>query len=278
MDDFAIPLVLHARRLPSPCPVAHVGHIAAKTEWIDRIFKGVNFSIILSGHGSFRHPGGTERVQAPCVLTQWPGARLTYGPSPGTTWHEIYVCFEPARLPYLRAHGLMPVDSPWWPLAEMVWVNRLVDEVLLLARSEQRQVERWDSVCLRLAQELQLARRGPDLSVSRAAIHRLRCLVEARYREEIDVYALADQAGLSASQFRRLWLKEVGMPPHRYMTRLRLESASLHLVESDDPIGVVATANGFPDQLYFTRCFRKRFQVNPSEYRARNRPGRSEAV
>lgn len=273
MDDFAIPLVLHERRLPSPCPVAHVGYIAAKTEWIDRIFKGANFSIILSGNGSFRHPGGTEKVQAPCVLTQWPGVRLTYGPTPGTTWHELYVCFEPVHLPWLRAQGLMPVGWPWWPLAEMIWVHRLVDEVLLLALSQQRQTERWDSVCLRLVQELQLARHGPDLSNSRATIHRLRCLVESRYREDLDLYVLAAQAGLSASQFRRLWIHEVGMPPHRYVNRLRLEAASRHLAESDDPIGVVATANGFSDQLYFTRCFRRQFQMSPSEYRATHRTG-----
>lgn len=66
----------------------------------------------------------------------------------------------------------------------------------------------------------------------------------------------------------RLFRQEVRTTPHKFLTNLRLQVAADMLLSgyAEGGIAEIAHTCGFRDPLYFSRLFKKRYQVSPSAY------------
>jgi len=91
-------------------------------------------------------------------------------------------------------------------------------------------------------------------------------LIEAEYARALTLGELAAAAGLSTYYFARAFRRFVGMPPHRYLTAVRLRHAARLLA---DGAGVTRTCYevGFGSLSHFVTAFRKRFGIVPSAVR-----------
>lgn len=97
------------------------------------------------------------------------------------------------------------------------------------------------------------------------AVKRVRDCLESSYLENITLEELARIANLSPFHLLRVFRKEVGLPPHAYQTRVRLNRARA-LLAGDTTIGEAALNSGFFDQSHFTNHFRKVFGYTPGDY------------
>src|SRR5438445_2874573 len=102
------------------------------------------------------------------------------------------------------------------------------------------------------------------------ARHLLRAkdLVDARYREPLDVQALASAAHLSAAHFSREFRRVFGEPPHQYLLSRRLERAAALLRNTDRSVAEICFAVGLRSVGSFTSSFRRSFGITPTAYRA----------
>jgi AraC family transcriptional regulator, L-rhamnose operon regulatory protein RhaS len=91
--------------------------------------------------------------------------------------------------------------------------------------------------------------------------------MEAHYLEPLEVGRLASISGLSTRQFQRLFRELRGTTPLGYITRLRLERGKALLRRSGLNVTEVALRTGFSDGNYFSRVFRARLGLSPSDYR-----------
>lgn len=65
----------------------------------------------------------------------------------------------------------------------------------------------------------------------------------------------------------KLFKKEMGVTPHKYLTDIRLRAAADCLATSqENNISEVARLCGFKEPLYFSRLFKKKYGVSPSYY------------
>ena len=58
------------------------------------------------------------------------------------------------------------------------------------------------------------------------------------------------------------------MRVHEYLVLLRLKSAALELLSTQDSITEIALRNGFSDSNYFKDAFKKMYGVSPRAYRS----------
>ena len=106
------------------------------------------------------------------------------------------------------------------------------------------------------------------------ARHLLRAkdLVDARYRDPLDVKTLARAAKLSPAHFSREFRREFGESPHQYLLMRRLERAASLLRTTDRSVADICLTVGLRSVGSFTTSFRRRFGMTPTEYRAAHPP------
>ena len=86
---------------------------------------------------------------------------------------------------------------------------------------------------------------------------------------DLSVETLASRASLSPRQFARAFAAEVGMPPGRYVDRVRLESARRRLEDTADGVEETARACGYGTPEAMRRAFTRALGASPAEYRRR---------
>jgi len=88
----------------------------------------------------------------------------------------------------------------------------------------------------------------------------------AHLSEKITLDTLAALCGLGRFHFLRQFKHTVGMTPHAWLLRLRLEQACTLLAQGVHTLTDVAQNVGFYDQSHFNRAFRHAYGVAPSSY------------
>ncbi|MBU6171660.1 MAG: helix-turn-helix transcriptional regulator [Verrucomicrobia bacterium] len=88
-----------------------------------------------------------------------------------------------------------------------------------------------------------------------------------RPAEGCDENLHTESLGVSTVHFRRLFLRETGMPPHRFIMDARLQHAAACLRGSDSPLKQIADECEFFDEYHLSRIFRRKFGLPPGTYR-----------
>jgi AraC-like DNA-binding protein len=101
---------------------------------------------------------------------------------------------------------------------------------------------------------------------------RARDLIDARYREPLDVPTLARAAHLSPAHFSREFRRTFGETPHRYLLTRRMERAAALLRTTDRSVADVCLTVGLTSVGSFTTAFGRTFGVSPTAYRAAHPP------
>jgi len=101
---------------------------------------------------------------------------------------------------------------------------------------------------------------------------RAKDLVDARYRDPLDVPTLARVAHLSPAHFSREFRGTFGETPHQYLLTRRLERATALLRNTDHSVAEICFAVGLTSVGSFTTSFRRVYGISPTKYRAAHPP------
>src|SRR5262249_47535112 len=96
--------------------------------------------------------------------------------------------------------------------------------------------------------------------------------VQQHPAEDLPLDRLAHVAHFSPYHFHRVFKALTGEGVYEYVRRLRLESAAVALKTTRRGVTQIALGAGYNAHEAFTRAFRQRFGVSPSQYRARRPP------
>lgn len=84
---------------------------------------------------------------------------------------------------------------------------------------------------------------------------------------DLHIAELANLVQISPYYFSRLFKESIGVTPHNYVTKCRIEKAKQLLKRQDLSIAYIAQQVGFNDQSHFSKTFCKIVGVTPKKYR-----------
>lgn len=227
------------------------------------------FSLAYVRKGSFgcRTGGRTFELVAGSILVGHPGNEYTCS-------HEHHVCgdeclsfqftsdlVEPLGAMKAWRVGAMP------PLASLIIVGELAQ-----AAVEKKSDLSLDEIGMMLAARFAAAASGESNRQDLSARKRRRAVEAALWISEhapepIDLAAIARLSGLSPFHFLRSFAKTIGVTPHQYLVRCRLQQAAGLLAERERAITDIALDCGFNDLSNFIRTFRRAAGMSPRAFR-----------
>ena len=84
---------------------------------------------------------------------------------------------------------------------------------------------------------------------------------------ELTVGEIAESVGITEVHLRRVFAARAAISPMRYVNYLRIEKAKNMLLESNYTVSDIARLSGFSEPYYFSREFKRRMGLSPSEFR-----------
>ena len=140
------------------------------------------------------------------------------------------------------------------------------------------EVDHGREVALRIARKLilQLKRPGYQAQFSRLLeIYRLENSIGGKLytwmirhlEEDLRIEHLAQYSNMSVRNFARVFLKETGVTPAKFVEKVRVEVARRHLEDSDLSIDQIAEKCGLGGLISMRRTFIRHMNMSPSDYR-----------
>ncbi len=93
--------------------------------------------------------------------------------------------------------------------------------------------------------------------------------IHARYFEKITIEDLTRIAHISRSSYIKKFKEICKMPPSAYITKIRIDSASVMLLNTTLSISEIAERTGFYDASHFSKAFEGLYHMSPVAYRSK---------
>ena len=240
----------------------------------DRFFDGY-YGIQYNHSGPMDFAAGDKprcQVEGPYAFITHPGLKFYYGAPSGQFRHHVFVCFKGPRVDRFIRNGLLAV-SPNQPLISIVNAERFLSALReLIVNIQHNPPQNYNRAVLLLEDLLLQLHEQPSEkpeinSHLIPGLKQLASSVEQSPQLEWDFTREAAALGVSYPHFRWIFRQYAGTSPVNYLIKCRLRNAVWHLLHSDDQISTIAENCGIPDEFYFSRLFKKYYNLPPLTYR-----------
>jgi AraC-like DNA-binding protein len=198
-----------------------------------------------------------------------PGIKHMYKPLLETGWHEYWVGFKGVYFFQLLEEGRLSEDHIFFKTglhdSILSFFNQIFDEV----RSQQPlyQLKTCASILSLIAEVLTRERRKEQPNCYEKTVARAKYLMESNVYSAINLPAISGQLGVSTSRLNEIFKTYTSMTPYQYYIDIKIHKAESFLEQEDVPVKEVAFKMGFEDQYYFSRLFKNKTGLSPSEWR-----------
>lgn len=107
----------------------------------------------------------------------------------------------------------------------------------------------------------------PEYEIMSPFTKEVRDLLKDKLNEAITVEYIAESLNMSPRNFSRVFLKESGLTPGRFLEKMRLDQAKNMLEYTEMSIDMIAVKCGFSNAVSLRRVFLKNISLSPAQYR-----------
>jgi transcriptional regulator GlxA family with amidase domain len=104
-------------------------------------------------------------------------------------------------------------------------------------------------------------------AAKRRGLRDLQVWIAENLTKDLSIEVLAQRAAMSPRNFVRVFARELGNTPARYVEQVRVEAARTQLASTDDTMDAIADRCGFSSAELLRRCFLRHFKIAPRQYR-----------
>jgi AraC-like DNA-binding protein len=230
---------------------------------------------ISSGRGKFESkPNISVSLEAGHAFLLFPGVWHRYTPDPETGWHEHWIGFDGETARNWRRHRFISPHNPVLKVGAEDTVLAAFSQVMQATRANHPALQQvLAGAAASLVGLFYSAQQGQPVTETQTpnAIALAIARIQNEYALPLDMDRLAQELGVSYSWFRSRFAAHTGLSPHQYLLEFRLAHARSLLAETNLSVKQIALETGFEDEHYFSRLFRHKLSLTPSQWRSRNR-------
>lgn len=236
---------------------------------------------ITRGSGIFESENYKQtKINAGTVIVLFPNERHRYKPDPETGWDEYWVGVKGKIIDNLVTSGYLKPEAP----TQYIGFNESILEVYngIIEKTKQERPGYQPLVsgavfyllgaCHSLAKQHTLGNQEEDNVINRAML---------LFRSNINNPYSAEQAAqdlcVGYSSFRKFFKNYTGLSPGQYYLQLKIEKAKDLLCSSNIPIKEISIDLNFESSFYFSKLFKEKTGLKPTDYRKRCRDTVNEA-
>lgn len=236
-----------------------------------RILHTYQIVYITNGAGFFEsHQTGLLPIEPGNAFLLFPNQWHRYWPKRETGWNEHWVGFNGDYANRIVQKGFFSPEKPVFNPGCDEYLIGLFEKIVDIIKNEtlgfQQTIAAFTMEILSKINAASYTDNGESTYIQQV-IRKAKSIVAERMSETIDMPELANELGVSYSWFRGAFKDYTGYPPHQYLLELRMEKAKFLLSGTHESIKQISDDLGFESPYYFSRLFKKKTGVNPSQWR-----------
>lgn len=218
---------------------------------------------ILSGKGYVVFRGETYALSAGDAFMVFPEEEILYYPEESDPWEYRWVDFKGADAKGLVARTGFSKKCPIVRgVPEIEPMFHVYEEGVYGETARERYAAKVYLLLTYFLKESKV--QGEKRTYFEEAAEIIR---NSYWKQELNISRLADSLNVERSYLYRLFMEHAGISPQEYLAEVRMERACELLSAGELSVQAVACSVGYKDALYFSRVFRKRKGITPSDYR-----------
>ncbi|MBO9619911.1 MAG: helix-turn-helix domain-containing protein [Niabella sp.] len=240
-----------------------------------RILNDYYIVFISKGSGVFEtaHQDASTVNEGSCFLL-FPGTWHRYKPFSKIGWEEYWIGFNGFYPQHLMASDFFNKKNPVIHVglneSLLIAFHGLIDTIKAAAPGYHQLIAGFALQIISLVYAASIYK-TENINDALQYISKAKFLLQEALESDVCMTAIAKQLTVSYSKFRKDFKQVTGLSPNQYHLELRLGKAAELLRASNLPVIEVAEQTGFETLFYFSRIFKKKFQVAPRQYRQQHR-------
>lgn len=238
-----------------------------------RILDGYYLVFISKGEGIFEsaHTASRHIIAGTCFFL-FPGVWHRYKPDLKCGWEEYWVGFKGSY----PDHFMQTFFTSKEPFAEiglhenmLILFQKLLETVRLGAAGYHQVITGIALQIVAMVHGVLVHEQNYD-DPNAQLIAKAKFLLRESMEAPLNMQKLARSLPMGYSKFRKIFKQSTGHSPHQYQLDLRIDKARELLKTTVLHINEIAYQSGFDSVFYFSKLFRKKVGLSPTEYRQQN--------
>ncbi len=235
-----------------------------------RVLDEFQINYITEGSGVYEDMSGKYPVKEGTLLITKPGVWHRYQPNQNTGWTENYVGFDGSIPKVLLSDPTFFDKKPVIIIGvreEIIDTYQKIFDFILEEKPGYHQVSA--GMIMKLLGYIISIRKQGVFTGKRIekTIQEVCFYIRENLEKDLDFKKIADDNNLGYSYFRKMFKNYTGVPPAKYHLDLRIIRAKDMILSSGKTIKEISYDLGFQSNYYFSRAFKNKVGVSPSEIR-----------
>ena len=237
-----------------------------------RILSEYQINYITDGKGEFETKGGISQVRKGSLFILRPGMWHRYRPDATTGWVENYLGFKGGIAEKIFGNEILAENPVRFPGEREELIETFI-KIFDLIKNESPGFQQIASgLIMKLAGYLVAFEKQKGFTGNRVEkIIRNACFtMQNDLTKEIDLHRIASDNHVGYAYFRKMFKKYMGISPLKYHLNLRVLKSKELLLTSDKSVNEISDELGFNSVYYFSRLFKNKTGVSPTQFRKQN--------
>jgi len=234
-----------------------------------RVLPEYQIIYITEGNGIFCSAGKTRDVIPGSMFLILPGLKHFYYPKKETGWQEYWVGFKGSFFNRLAKQGLLSEDRSFFNIGQNDYFTAIFKKIFDEVKFQKPlyQMKACSAVLTLITEMLSRSRRQEQPDFYQQTVEKAKYLMEKNIAGDINIPGIAAQIGISTSRLNEVFKQFSSMTPYQYFIQLKIHKAEEILSEENISVKEAAWRMGFEDQYYFSRLFKHKTGIAPSDWK-----------